>query len=105
MFIGNVLRASVSGHLEWITICCHSRPDVPHIESSVDLGIVWEVESGGGGARGTCESFREVQIKDLTTPALSLTHNAQASVYIYSAEKKKVIKNYWARVAAVLMSV
>lgn len=41
---------------------------MPHIESSVDLGIVWEVECGGGAAQGTCESFHEVQIKDLTAP-------------------------------------
>lgn len=49
LFIGNILETTVFKHLEWITICCHSRPDVPHIQSSVDLGIVWEVKSGGGG--------------------------------------------------------
>ena len=80
MFIGNVLRTSVSGHLEWITICCHSRPDAPHIESSVDLGIVWEVESGGGRGTGDLWEFREVQIKDLTTPALSLSLSLFLSV-------------------------
>lgn len=91
LFIGNVLRTSASGHLEWITICCHSRPDAPHIESSVDLGIVWEVESGG--VRGTRDlwAFRGVQIKDLTTPALSPTHDTRANVYIYGGGKKKPI--------------
>lgn len=58
LFNRSILRTTAFRHLEWITICCHSRPDTPYIESSVDLGIVWEVGSAGGGAWGTCENFK-----------------------------------------------
>lgn len=59
LFVRNILKTTILRHLKWITICCHSRPGAPHIESSVDLGIVWEVGSRDRRAWGTCENFEK----------------------------------------------